>query len=43
MSIIFMSAITVIAALASLIGYVNVKERLIESGDLEPRTTNPRS
>lgn len=35
MSIAFISAVIVIATLASLIGYVNVKERLIEAGELE--------
>jgi len=35
MSIAFITAVLVIAALASFIGYINVKERLIENGDLK--------
>lgn len=35
MNIAFISAVIAIAALALLIGYVNVKERLLETGDLE--------
>ena len=35
MSIAFIIAVLVIAALASLIGYINVKARLIENGDLK--------
>ncbi|CAB3831162.1 hypothetical protein LMG26686_00942 [Achromobacter mucicolens] len=35
MSITFIVVVVVQAVLALLIGYVNVKERLIENGDLE--------
>lgn len=35
MSIAFIVVVVVQAVLAMLIGYVNVKERLIENGDLE--------
>lgn len=35
MSIAFIAAVIGVAVFASAIGYVNIRERLIENGDLE--------